>query len=93
MIDQMIEYRCLDCGKRFPYGMLVKQGLETCPVCGYELVPLTEAESGAEEPAYAEGRAGGPEYRIGIAPSAPRLFGIFVGVSGLIFALAVWLPK
>ena len=90
MIDEMIEYRCLDCGKRFPYGMLAKERLDTCPVCGYELVPLTEAESRTEEPAYP---AGTPAYRIGIAPSAPRLIGIFVGVSGLIFALAVWMPK
>ena len=86
----MIEYRCLDCGKRFPYGMLVKERLDTCPVCGYELVPLTEAEANAEEPAYP---AGTPAYRIGIAPSTPRLIGIFVGVSGLIFALALWMPK
>lgn len=92
MSDEMIEYRCLDCGKRFPYGMLAKERLDTCPVCGYELVPLTEAESGVEEPAYppgGAGGAGGEAYHLGIAPSAPRLIGIFVGVSGLIFALAL----
>lgn len=86
----MIEYRCLDCGKRYPYGVLARARLDTCPVCGYELVPLTDAEARVEEPAYP---AGTVAYRIGIAPSTPRLIGVFVGVSGLIFALAVLLPK
>lgn len=89
-MDEMIEYRCLDCGKRYPYGVLARARLDTCPVCGYELVPLTDAEARVEEPAYP---AGTVAYRIGIAPSTPRLIGVFVGVSGLIFALAVLLPK
>lgn len=86
-MNKVIEYRCLDCGKHFPYGVLVKQGLNTCPVCGYELVPVSEAERSNvyDTPTVAT--------EIGVTASAARLIGVFVAVSGLIFALAVLMPK
>ena len=87
MVAEVIEYRCLDCGKRFPYGELVREGLDTCPVCGYELVPVSETEIGESYD-----RSPAPQ-AVGLSPSTPRLIGIFVGVSGLIFALALFLPK
>lgn len=83
----MIEYRCLDCGKRYPYGELAKERLDTCPVCGYELVPVSEADLGES---YSPVAATQP---VGLTASVPRLIGVFIGVSGLIFALALWLPK
>jgi DNA-directed RNA polymerase subunit RPC12/RpoP len=87
LVSEVIEYRCLDCGKRYPYGELARERLDTCPVCGYELVPVSEAEM---DDSY---RPRAVTSAIGLSPSTPRLIGVFVGVSGLIFALALWLPK
>jgi predicted nucleic acid-binding Zn-ribbon protein len=83
----MIEYRCLDCGKRYPYGDLARERIETCPLCGYELVPAEEEDdAGASQASpVALGQRS--------SHSAPALIATFVGVSALILALAVLMPK
>ena len=83
----MIEYRCLDCGKRFPYGELARDRQDTCPVCGYELVPVAETEV---DDSY---RPRAVAHRIDISPSPARAVAIFLAVSALIFALALLMPK
>jgi DNA-directed RNA polymerase subunit RPC12/RpoP len=83
----VIEYRCLDCGNRFPYGELAKLRQDTCPVCGYELVPVGDTEmEDSPRPALVA-------HDVSVSPEMTRLIAVFVAVSGLIFALALLLPK